>query len=117
MPWTLRDALATARLKIRAVRYKNGGELRVLTPEREVVSEDLRCELYDMIDDFWDGNIIAGYALVLWDVNGDTHTSTTNAHTSRLPGGVLPDLVKECVRRMRTKTMIDQAFGHDDEAS
>lgn len=105
------------RTRIVNVRHKNGPTLRVLPSVREQISRDLQSDIKGAIANMWLDTNIAGYALVVWDVHGDTGSSVQNAETSPFANPMLPALVEESVRRNRTQTMIDGAFGYGDDTA
>lgn len=111
--------MGTFRTRIRAVRFKSGGEVRLLRSKREDISQWLVNELKIEANRITDYHLdkVAGFALVIWTADGDIGSALRNGETSQVPRSVLPSLVADAVRRLETVTQINNAFGHDDETA
>lgn len=86
--------------RIRSVRFKSGGEVRLLREvdyrERDYLMRDARTVLEDQKD-------LAGYAIVAW---GQDMSSTTTAFAgprSRIPTMMVPEFVKSELLSYRIK--------------
>ena len=103
------------RTRIRAVRFKSGGEVRVLPSAREAVSADLFNELTDIAAQVWERNAgkVAGFALVVWTADHDVAAHVNNGETSPHPVSVLPAMCEGSVRRVITKVQVNRLIGRD----
>lgn len=70
--WNLADATRKARVRVRSVRFKNGGELRLLPSAREEEHAEVLDYLADAVPelDRRYPNRVAGFALVAWMTGG-----------------------------------------------
>lgn len=106
-------------VRIRSVRFKSGGEVRLLPSPRETVDRDLRtrleCEVESLFDDM--PGKVAGYALVAWAADGAVGAYVAIEHTSPYVGTAIPHLVREEVRRALNNNQIQRALGQDEEGS
>lgn len=105
------------RTRIRAVRFKSGGEVRVLPSVREGISADLLAELHDTASDIWSrhGGKVAGFALVAWTADHDVAAHVQNTETSPHPVSVLPAMCADSVRRVLNKVQVNRLLGRDDD--
>ena len=100
-------------VKIRRVRFKHGGEVRVLDNPREVASKDVEGWLRDELSHHVQtaDNQLAGAVLVTWLANGGISAGCKVVNTSPYVGASLPHLVADGVRSVQRKIAIDRAFG------
>ncbi len=89
--------------RIRAVRFKNGGEVRLLASSRETNAQKTFQDLTYVVDWYRKanqyGNDLAGYVVFVWDTQGRSNCSLRNAATSPFARDQLPTIVAERVRR------------------
>lgn len=105
-----------ARVRIRTVRFKSGGELRLLPSRRETISAEVRQDALAKLNEFWTRSPpVAGYALVTWNTNGDTSTAMWNSQISPFGNSMIPELAADCVRRHGVQEAINVALGQEDE--
>lgn len=87
--------------RIRAVHFKNGGEVRLLKSKREANHADVLRSLREAVqwaDDHHAAGLV-GYALVAWDADGMTSTDCRIANSARVSSFHLPHFAAECIRR------------------
>lgn len=108
----------TFRTKIAAVRFKNGGELRLMPNPREsasaLVESWLRREIAHHVE-VGHGQL-AGAVLVTWHADGSISSGFMHEHTSPYTGSAIPHLVAEGVRKVQQKIAINRALGREDDA-
>lgn len=108
-------------LRLRSVRYKNGGYVRLLPAVRENVSAALEAKANEMIQTIWSAEWhkgkVAGYALVAWTADGDLASDVQASETSPLAPSVIPAVAADAIRRILTKTQINRVLGLPDDAS
>ncbi len=109
------------RTRIRAVRFKSGGELRLLPSPREALSRDvaqwLRKEVEVALENH--GDYLAGCAIIVWTCDGDSGAAVRNTMASPLPTTAVPGFCAAAARKVLTQDQIDRRLGYedDDEAS
>ena len=105
------------RVRIRAVRFKSGGEVRVLPSVREDISGDLLNELNETAADVWNHHQgkVAGFALIAWTADHDVAAHVQNTATSPHPFSALPAMCADSVRRVLTKVQINRQLGRPDD--
>ena len=103
--------------RIRAVRFKAGGEVRLLKNPREGKSRELEADLYDAADELIETHKdkIAGFALVMWTADGDAGGHLRNTQFSTLPHSALPELTADVIRRILVADQIADRMGDNDE--
>lgn len=109
--------MASFRTRIRAVRFKSGGEVRVLPSRRDAVSTEMWNELQQASKLTWaqhEGNVV-GFALVVWTADHDVSASVNNSELSQHPLSMLPSMIASSVQRVLTKVQINRALDRDDE--
>lgn len=104
-------------VRIRSVRFKAGGEIRLLPSPREKIDRELRARLQEKMDYLFAElpGKVAGYALVLWAADGDVGADVAIAQTSPYVAPAIPHLVAEQTRRVLQGIQILRALGQDDE--
>jgi hypothetical protein len=108
--------LTVGRVRIRTVRFKSGGMLRLIPSRRETISAEVKQDALAKLHDFWSRSPpVAGYALICWNTDGNTDTSVWNSTISPFANGMIPELVGECVRRLQVNDAINSALGQEDE--
>ena len=107
------------RTRIRAVRFKRGGEVRLLPSKREATARKvaawLRNELEVAIDNH--GDSLVGAALVIWTADGDCGSAVRNTSASPVAHSAIPGLCSEAIRKVLTRHLIDRTLGYDDETA
>jgi hypothetical protein len=89
------------RVKLRSVRFKNGGFIRVIPSAVEKHSAERLGELNDQVrwmNELFRGEF-AGFILHGWDYKGLSSTIVSIAPTSPFGGRQLPEIAAEAVRR------------------
>jgi hypothetical protein len=99
-------------LRLRSVRFKNGGELRLLpTQTRE---DDVRFvrERVERVIDTHTGRI-AGVALVVWAPDNSSTVTLSVNDSSKIPSIMVPDFVRNrlLAERIESWTLDDIAAG------
>jgi len=88
----------SARVAIRRVRFKSGGEVHLLQPTqdrgRAHVERQVR-DCLDMTDD------VAGAAFVVWSADGGSTASIYTSSASRIPSILVPDFVRNRLLAMK----------------
>ncbi len=110
------------RTRIRAVRFKSGGEVRLLPSQRELQHNKIVGILKDSVRSYlelYEGRM-AGFALVVWDVDMRSSATLRMTPTSQVNTTQAPAFVGE---RLRREVSIDDAeeavrdmFGIPDKA-
>lgn len=105
--------------RIRSVRFKAGGELRILASPRATASSELFAALEAQVQEYaktLDGRL-AGFALVVWGADGTLGATVHNKHTSPYVTTAIPTLAAEEIRAVYSKIQINRALGYEDDAS
>lgn len=102
--------------KLRSVRFKSGGYLRVMPNVREKVSNGLWNDLMDIAEKMWatHEDRVAGFALVAWTADGNAGGHVQNEPTSPHPMSQIPGIVTETVRDVLTKVRVARFMRQDD---
>jgi hypothetical protein len=107
------------RTRVRAVRFKSGGELRLMPSAREEASrrtaDRLRKDVELAIDSCPDE--LAGFALTVWLADGSIFSSIWLDKTSTLTTPQIPTIVADSVRKVLTGVQINRALGRGDDES
>lgn len=107
------------RTRIRAVRFKRGGEVRLLPSPREALGRDvsgwLRKEL-EIALECHGGNLVGG-AIIVWTCDGDSGAAVRNTTASPFPNTSVPNFCAEAARKVLTQHLIDRTLGYDDETA
>jgi hypothetical protein len=106
--------------RIRAVRFKSGGEVRVLNAGRELHHAKVLQALRDEVE--WvteKHDCLAGFALVAWGADTKTSTEVVLAKSSPILRYQVPTFVASCIQRelaeRDTKGIVNRALGIPDE--
>jgi hypothetical protein len=107
------------RTRVRAVRFKNGGELRMLPSRREIASRRTARRLRNDVDIAIDncGDDMAGFAMTVWLAGGSVFSSVWVDETSVLTTPQIPAIVADSIRKVLTGVEINRALGRDDDES
>lgn len=107
----------TFRTRIRSVKFKSGGYVRLLPSMREDISLDMHDELLDIADQIWERNHgkVAGFALVAWTADHDVAAHVSNGDSSPHAISVLPNMIEKSVERVLTKVQVNRLLGQDDD--
>jgi hypothetical protein len=95
--------------RIRAVRFKSGGEVRVLPSGREAKHAELASKIKryaHRMTEIYAGEL-AGFIMVAWSVGGESSVGMVNSRFSPMNTSQLPSFLAERVSR---------AHGEDDAA-
>lgn len=108
--------MASSIPRIRSVRFKNGGEVRLLEAPREIEHRRMTGELRACVERSVEAHQgqLAGFALVCWSADGTAGASVHIAPTSPYVRMAIPALAAEGVRHVITSVQIDKANGRDD---
>ncbi|HET7409685.1 MAG TPA: hypothetical protein VFJ13_05750 [Paracoccaceae bacterium] len=99
-----------AHCRIRRVRFKAGGEMRVLdrAPAENGLHDDLRRRVGILVESFPD---MAGFAVVVWDDKGWFSRGTGwNNRLSPIGQTLLPSFVAEVLRRDTVEDVVRDRF-------
>ena len=100
-----------ARVRIRRVRFKSGGELHLLPDRRDAVRGRVERNIRDALDTQDD---IAGYAFVAWGANSDSTTTHWAGSQSAIPTILIPDFVRNRLLASQIiKWTLDSVSGFD----
>ena len=104
--------------RLRSVKWKTGGSLRLLPAPREAVDRKLREQLEREVECLFDElpGKLAGYALVAWAADGDVVAYVDNEDTSPYVATAIPHLAEENVRRVIQGVQIRRALGQEEES-
>ncbi len=105
--------------RIRSVRFKSGGHVRLLESPRASVSRDLLASMHESVAHYAQGldGRIAGYALVVWGADGTLGATVRNEHTSPYTAPALPCLAAEEIRAAYNNDQINRALGLPNDLS
>lgn len=93
----------TTTLRLRRIRFKSGGEIRVLAPRRNCVTDRFIGTAEHVKSDKDVGRNMAGYALVVWSSNGFVHIDWENSGTAVLTPDI-PRMVSDALLTEIVKT-------------
>ena len=107
------------RTRVRAVRFKNGCELRVLPSTRELASSRTAQRLRNDVDIAIEScrDDMAGFAITMWLADGSVFSSVWLYETSPLTTPQIPAIVADSIRKVLTGIQINRALGRDDDES
>ncbi len=105
--------------RLRSVKWKSGGSLRLLPAPRETVDRELRERLEREVEGLFDDlpGKVAGYALVAWAADGDVGAYVANENTSPYVATAIPHLVEKQVRRVIQGVQIRRALGQEEDGA
>ena len=83
-----------ARVRIRRVRFKSGGEVHLLPDHRDVTREKIERELREILDMFDADSPIVGYAFVAWDAVNRNASCQWTGENSRIPNILVGDFAR-----------------------
>lgn len=87
------ERIKTTTLRLRRVRFKSGGEITVLRPDKaDPVRDHIGKTLCDLQDNFTAK--LAGFAIVVWDVNGLVFVDYENGQNSGVAAGGVAEYAK-----------------------
>jgi len=103
--------------RLRSVRFKNGGEIRLLPSPREELSWRLATELLDAGAELIETHAgkLAGFAVVVWTADGDAGGHLRNTRFATVPPSALPTFTADVVRRILVADQLAAALGEDSE--
>lgn len=84
-----------ARTRISRIKFKSGGEIRVLPNRYDERPGRVAERLKSMLDDVQ--RTLGGYVIVLWDGAGYSNTAVAVWHESQISTVLVPDYVKGLV--------------------
>ncbi len=93
--------MAPFRTRIRAIRYKSGGEVRLLPSLREAAHARCMAHLSQHVASFgelYDGEM-AGYVLIVWNAKGESSVSRQTSPADPIGAALLPTFAAERIRR------------------
>lgn len=104
--------MKTSTLRLRAVRFKNGGEIRVLPQNTR--EDDIRFvrERVERVIEVHNGRV-AGMAVVVWAPDNSSTVTLTVNDSSKIPSIMVPDFVRNrlLAERIESWTLEDIARG------
>jgi hypothetical protein len=89
------------KIKLRSVRFKNGGELRLLPSLRRLTSDVVGASIDKHLAAH--GGDIAGYAFVVWGADMGS-TVVLDVDRNPIPSALIPDFVRNCLLAYRIET-------------
>lgn len=109
--------MSAFRTRIRAVRFKSGGEIRLLPSLREETGRDVAAWLRRETDSALacHGDSLAGAALVVWTADGDCGAAVRNTTASPLAHSAVPSTCAEAIRKVFVLDLIERSLGHDED--
>lgn len=102
----------TFKTRIRTVRFKNGGSIRLLPPLADPGKESYKRIAPEVVDGF--ARPIAGYAIIVWDTGAYARVTTKTFQGCPIPRQLIPDYVRGVVMESNISEIIEEdikAFG------
>lgn len=104
--------MTAARVAIRRVRFKSGGELRLMPDRRDAGRAKIESLIREALDA--QGEVV-GFALVAWDTGTRSVSTSWSGASNPIPSVLMPDFVRnrllaECIGTW-TIDIINEAHG------
>lgn len=98
------------RVCIRAVRFHNGGEIRLLRDEALAAHEAMEQSIISSAETLCSGRRIAGYALVTWCGDGTIQAAYDVSRYSTYANSAIPGICSRAVSDAQTRYAIHRAM-------